>query len=233
MKNHNGGIGLNGPLVFVHTVPPLVDIFTRLAAQMLPGVVSKHILDEPLLEMVRQRGRLDEEDVKRLKGHVIMAEAIGARAVLVTCSTISPLVDQVRPAVSFKIEKIDDAMIEAAVTTGQRIGVLATNPTTLAPTHLLLQERSQKLGRDIIISELLIPGALDALLSGDGETHDRLLRSAIAAIGSRVDVVVLAQASMARVMDVMETKERIVKVLSSPYLALERIRTYFTQDKTE
>jgi Asp/Glu/hydantoin racemase len=232
MKNHNGDIGLNGLLVFVHTVPPLVDIFTRLAAQMLPGVAIKHILDEPLLEMVRQRGQLDEEDVKRLKGHVIMAEEIGARAVLVTCSTVSPLVDQVRSAVSLKIEKIDDAMIEAAVTAGHRIGVLATNPTTLAPTHLLLQGQSQKLGRDIIISELLIPGALDALLSGDGETHDRLLRSAIAEMSSRVDVMVLAQASMARVINVMRPEERIVQVLSSPHLALERIRTYFSQDKT-
>ena len=224
---------MNGVLVFVHTVPPLVDIFTRLAAQMLPRVSIKHILDEPLLEMVRLRGRLDEMDANRLKGHIEIAEAVGARVVLVTCSTISPLVDQVYPSISMKIDKIDDAMIKEAVTCGRRIGVLATNPTTLAPTHLLLLKQSQKLGRDIIISELLIPGALQALLGGDGETHDRLLHTAIAAMGTKVDVVVLAQASMARAIDTMEPNTQNTRVLASPHLALERIRTYYFQDKTE
>ena len=38
-----------------------------------------------------------------------------------------------------------------------------------------------------------------------------------------VDVVLLAQASMARIVDFMEEKEKTVPVLSSPRLVLERL----------
>jgi aspartate/glutamate racemase len=121
---------------------PLIAVFDHLATELLPGVAVKHILDEPLLELVRRRGGLDGSDAGRLQTHVAEAEAIGARAVLVTCSTVSPLVDRVRQATSLPVFKIDEAMLEAAVQLGPRIGVLATNPTTLKPTCHLLRERA-------------------------------------------------------------------------------------------
>jgi hypothetical protein len=77
-------------LVLVHTVPPLLEVFNRLMAEILPGVKVFHILDEPMLERVKRRGGLASEDGERLAQHVAGAAAIGADAVLVTCSTISP-----------------------------------------------------------------------------------------------------------------------------------------------
>ena len=44
---------MSGLLVMIHTVPPLIGVFDRLTAQILPGVQVKHILDEPLLEAIR------------------------------------------------------------------------------------------------------------------------------------------------------------------------------------
>ncbi len=81
-------------VVMVHTVSSLIEVFNRLAGEMLPGVRIKHILDEPLLEIIRQRGHLKAADALRLSSHIREAEALGARAVLVTCSTTSPLVDR-------------------------------------------------------------------------------------------------------------------------------------------
>jgi hypothetical protein len=43
-----------------------------------------------------------------------------------------------------------------------------------------------------------------------------------------VDVIVLAQASMARVLDVIPESERGVPILSSPHLALEQVEPYLT-----
>lgn len=214
-------------LVYVHTVPPLLSVFDKLTGELLPGARVKHILDEPLLEAVRLRGGLAEDDAHRLRGHVDEAEAIGAKAVLVTCSTISPLVDQVRPGVSVPIFKIDEAMLDSAVQSGPRIGVLATNPTTLEPTRSLLMEKAAAAGKQIQVETVLVPGALDAVMSGDGATHDRLLIAAIEEIAPRVDVIVLAQASMARVMDSIPPGSVNKPVLSSPHLALERLQTLF------
>ena len=126
-------------LVLVHTVPPLLEVFGRLTAELLPGVQVLHILDEPLLERVKRRGRLAAEDGARLAEHVAEAAAVGADAVLVTCSTVSPVVDMVRPTASIPVLKIDEAMIAEAVRLGRRVGVVATAASTLEPTCWLLE----------------------------------------------------------------------------------------------
>ena len=214
-------------LVLIHTVTPLIAVFDRLATELLPGVAIKHILDEPLLELVRHRGGLAESDTERLQTHIAEAEALGAKAVLVTCSTISPLVDGIRQVTQLPVFKVDEVMLDAAVQLGPRIGVLATNPTTIEPTCHLLRERASAAGNVIDMETQLIPGALDALLGGDGATHDRLLSDAIKQMSGRVDVVVLAQASMARVLESLPTSARSKPVLSSPHLALERLQVIF------
>ncbi len=183
-----------------------------------------HVLDEPLLERVRQRGHLAPEDSARLQTHVAVAEDTGADAVLVTCSTVSPCVDDVRPEANIPVIKIDEAMIAEAVARGTKIGVVATNVTTLEPTRQLLEAQADVAAKAIEIKLVLVENALPALLSGDGNTHDKLVKKAVLELADQVDVVVLAQASMARVLNAIPEAERPVPVLSSPHLALERVR---------
>jgi hypothetical protein len=59
--------------------------------------------------------------------------------------------------------------------------------------------------------------------AGDVERHDALVRDAFDELQSDVDVVLLAQASMARVVDSIPESERRVPVLSSPRLGVERL----------
>lgn len=214
-------------LVLVHTVPPLLGVFGRLAQELLPGVRVLHILDEPLLERVRQRGRLAPEDADRLLQHAQEAAQIGARAVLVTCSTISPCVDEMRARSPLPIQKIDEAMIARAVESGRRIGVVATAPTTLEPTRQALQARAASEARAVEVELQLVEGAMAALMAGDGAEHDRRVKAAVLELARRADVVVLAQASMARVLDALPEAERPVPVLASPQLALAQMRGLF------
>lgn len=210
-------------LVLVHTVSPLLDVFNKLGAEFLPESQLVHILDEPLLDRIRQRGNLASEDSARLQTHVAMAEHIGASAVLVTCSTVSPCVDDVRPKASIPVVKIDEAMITRAVMIGSKIGVVATAASTLEPTRQLLQAQADASGKEIETELVLVDNALSALLSGDGTTHDSLVKKAVLELAQRVEVVVLAQASMARVLEVIPEAESKVQILSSPHLALERV----------
>ena len=212
-------------LVLIHTLPLVLSVFDRLGAELLPEVTRMHLLDEPLLERVKQRGHLAAEDSERLRQHAALAEEIGAGAVLVTCSTISPSVADMRSMVSIPVLTIDEAMIEQAVSAGPNIGVVATAATTLEPTRQMLLTRAQEAGKDIRVKLVLVEEALPALVQGDAATHDRLVKESVLAIMPQVEVVVLAQASMARVLDTIAEGGRTVPVLSSPHLALGRVKT--------
>ena len=211
-------------LVLVHTVPPLVNVFQRLVAELLPEVRLFHILDEPMVERVKRRGMLTDEDGARLAQHIETAAAIGADAVLVTCSTISPLVDMIRSSAAIRVLKIDEAMIREAVSLGRRVGVIATAATTLEPTRELLVAEAARQGKEVTPELVLVEGAIAALFAGDGESHDRLVAEAALSLARHSDVVVLAQASMARALAAMPEDQRPAPILSSPHLALAQVR---------
>ena len=211
-------------LVLVHTVPPLVSVFQTLGAELLPGVRLFHILDEPMVERVKRRGMLTDEDGARLAQHIETAAAIGADAVLVTCSTISPLVDMIRSSAAIRVLKIDEAMIREAVSLGRRVGVIATAATTLEPTRELLVAEAARQGKEVTPKLVLVEGAIAALFAGDGESHDRLVAEAALSLARHSDVVVLAQASMARALAAMPEDQRPAPILSSPHLALAQVR---------
>jgi len=210
-------------LLLIHTVPLLVELFQKLCREMLPGNRELHVLDEPLLEGVRQRGGLARGDAERLLGHVKAGERIGVRAILVTCSTISPVVDGVRNRISLPVLKIDDAMVEKAVAMDARLGVCVTNPTTVEPTRLALLKEAARQGKTLKVHLHLVEGAWDALAAGDTETHDRLVAGVAARLEAQVDAVMLAQASMVRSMPAILAAGCRIPVLSSPALAIEAV----------
>jgi Asp/Glu/hydantoin racemase len=227
-----GGRRMKDILVLIHTVSPLIEVFERLTAEMLPGVSVRHILDEPLLEPVKSSlMRSDEFQLNRLKNHIEIAEEIGAKAVLVTCSTISPLVEILLPFSGIPIFNIDTPMIEAAVQLGSKIGVLATNPSTIKPTSRLISENAASTGRSVQVETKLVDNAFKALLSGNSELHNQLVDAAIKEISGKVEVIVLAQASMASVIDDPHHSNISVPVLSSPKLALEKLKPEFQQEQ--
>ena len=112
-------------------------------------------------------------------------------------------------------------MADKAAQSGRKIGVIATLPTTLAPTADLIRRRAAVAGAQIELTSRLCEGAFDALMSGDAAKHDAMVSSALKALSAQVDVIVLAQASMARVVDTLAEADRRVPILASPPLAIE------------
>jgi len=115
---------------------------------------------------------------------------------------------------------------------GARIGVMATLRTTLEPTIALLRDKAAAIGKEIEIVSSLCDGAFEAVLSGDTATHDRILSSALRNDMQGVDVVVLAQASMARVVKAMPEGTLAMPVLSSPELAVRSAAAVMTALRT-
>jgi Asp/Glu/hydantoin racemase len=211
-------------LALIHTSPTLAPIFAALCSRHLPEARSFHMVDESLIQDTVRAGHLQKQTIRRLVNQIASAETAGADAVLVTCSSIGPGVALARQLFEIPVLRIDDAMAETAVRGARRIGVLATLRTTLDPTLALLREKAAEAGREVELVECLCEDAFPALLAGDTETHDRILREALVKDLDGVDLMVLAQASMARVVSTLAPGSLRVPVLSSPELAILRAR---------
>lgn len=211
-------------LAFIHTSPLTVSLFGALAKQAMPSVEVFHMLDESLLKNTLREGRLSKTTVRRLAGMVESAGEAGADAVMVACSSIGPAVDTARELVDFPVIRVDEAMADEAVRRGERIGVAATLNSTLDPTTVLLESRATLARLNRTIVRRLCAGAFEAVSSGDGETHDRIVREGLEELAGQVDVIVLAQASMARVADGLPADQQRVPILSSPRLGIENAR---------
>ena len=207
---------------FVHTVLSLPPTFAALAEELVPEAEVFHVVDESLLTVTRKTGSLTPTTRRRVLGYVESAAEAGADLVVVTCSSIGPAVDASEGFVPVPVLRIDEPMADAAVRIGSRVGVLATLTTTLEPTAELVERRGREAGRPVEVVARVCEGAFEALQAGDRDRHDRLVREGLAQVAAGVDVVVLAQASMARVTDALPEAERPVPILSSPRLGVER-----------
>ncbi|HXZ76932.1 MAG TPA: aspartate/glutamate racemase family protein [Streptosporangiaceae bacterium] len=211
-------------VAYLHTVSSLVGLFNDLSRELLPpGTEVFHIADEMLLKTVMAQGGLSPFIYQRVADNVAAAERAGAAVVQCTCSSISPCVEAVRPLVGIPVLKIDDPMVDKALSLGRRIGVAATAPTTLKPTTELVQAKAEAKNVPVKVDSALAEGAFAALSAGDTATHDRLVTETLRTLMRRNDVVLLAQASMARVAAAIPAEEQKVPLLSSPRLAVETL----------
>ncbi len=212
-------------LGIVHTVANLAPTFAELRAELLPHVDAIVIADELLLKRTIRDGVVDDVTRDRLREHVTALIDFGVDAVLVTCSSVGGVVDEIAADMDVPVWRVDRAMAETAVSVGPTVGVLASLPTTLAPTADLVKATALRVSRPVTVVPRLCEGAFAALQRGDVAQHDSIIAETLGRLADEVDVVVLAQASMARVAATLPRRD--TPVLSSPRLAMERIAEHW------
>ncbi len=212
-------------LGLVHTSATLVPVFAELCNKYLPGVKVFNIVDDSLIKNTIACGELTASTSKRVVNYAASAEEAGADFILFTCSSIGPAVETAATLTGVPVLRVDQPMADKAVQAGKRIGVIATLSTTLAPTSDLVQRRAAAAGKEIELKQVLCEGAFDALMSGDAATHDQKVAEALKQLVNETDVIVLAQASMARVVDTLSEADRKVPILASPPIAMEYLQT--------
>ena len=215
-------------LGLIHTSATLVPIFQQLCQQQLPGVNVFNIVDDSLIKDVIARGELTATTARRVVDYVGSAEAAGADFIMVTCSSIGAAVEAAAALTSVPVLRVDQPMADLAVQTGSRIGVIATLPTTLAPTSDLVKRRAALAGKEIQLTSQLCEGAFEALMSGNTAKHDSMVADALRELSKEVDVILLAQASMARVVDNLAESDKRVPILASPPQAVKHLASVLT-----
>jgi Asp/Glu/hydantoin racemase len=210
-------------LTFIHTVASLPPTFERLAHDLDPDLEIRHITDESLLADAIEAGAVPPGTQERLAGRVRTALEEGADLVVVTCSSMGGATQAIAAREGWPLERIDVAMADRAVELGHRIAVVATLPSALEPTTALVRARAEAQGEAIDLVPRLAEGAFAALQARDPERHDELVRTAIRSVIGEVDVIVLAQASMGRVIDSLGTEAGATPILVSTELGVARV----------
>lgn len=214
------GQGLRGVRAgLLHTVPALAGTFQADITAAAPGINLVHIADPWLLGTAIEVGVTDEVN-RRVAAHIDCLISAGAHAVLVTCSSIGNAVELAAANAPIPVLRVDAPMAAEAVAEALRVGgrsgriaVLATLSATLGPTGQLIQRAVDASSAEVGVTVTVVEGAVAARESGDQATHDALISAAVLAVAEQVDVVVLAQASMARAVAGLSVT---VPILTSP-----------------
>ena len=214
---------LHTSFVFVN----VESVINDLIAEIIPEAEVIHFVDSDVLATVIREQVISKASEARMTHLAEGAEEAGADIIFSACSSLGPALDVAVRYVNVPIVKIDEAMAVEAVRKARRIGILATVPTTLAPTADLILEKARDVGRSVTVEQCLCDGAFDVLMSGNRTKHDAMVFAEAAQLATRVDLVVLAQASMNRLADPLSANLGL-PVLTSPrsgvrYLA-ERLR---------
>ena len=207
---------LHTSFVFVSVEP----VINNLIAELIPDAEIMHFVDSDVLATVVREQGISAQSEARMTHLAQAAEAAGADIIFSACSSLGPALNIAARNVGTPVVKVDEAMATLAASTGKRIGVLATVPTTLGPTSDLIQAKADELGNEIAIEQKLCAGAFDVLMAGDRPAHDAMVIEQAMELAKNVDLIVLAQASMSRLVDVLAEKTGL-EVLSSPRIGVE------------
>ena len=201
-------------IVYTSTTPELIECVNEEIRKNLgdaPEILNYQ--DPSILAEVREHGYVTAGAAARLVGMYMQAVSDGADAVLNCCSSVGEVADAAQDIgryTGIPIVRIDEEMCREAARLGKRVGVLATLPTTLEPTKNTVSRVAREMNRHVE----LVDGLVDAF--GAAQDKFKALHCGKATeIADQVDVILLAQGSMAYAEDAIH--EKIGKpVLSRP-----------------
>ena len=190
------------PIAIIHATRASLEPVNRYYTANAPELDIFNLLDDGLMRY------LDQVDMaKATRRFVAMLttarDEYGAELAMLTCSAVpASTMDELRAWDSaFPVIKIDEPMARKAVTHGNRIGVLATFPATVATTEGLIRTAASSAQ----IGSICVRPALQAIFAGNPLLHDQLIHEAARNLLSQgpLDAVVLAQVSMAHLVESM------------------------------
>jgi Asp/Glu/hydantoin racemase len=200
-------------------IPPILQAFK----EGWPEARVSNLLDDDLMPAYTREGGLTPHVVERICELALYAARTGADGILFTCSVFPQAEDMAKQLVRIPLLKPDEAMIAAALDAGKRIGVVATNPPAAPAAAAQLTAAAAARGGQIQVIPSVAEGAFAIGNAGDAATHDRMVVAAAERIAGQVDVICLAQVSMALARAAVQAKVK-VPVLTSPATAVARLK---------
>lgn len=210
-------------IVLIHSVSSLALSFKKeLTQYLLEEVKIYNIWDDFLAINPNEVGEFTIANRNRLLYDIRSAELTGADLIVVTCSTLTSAVEQIRPFISVPIIAIDDALGRLAVRQGQKILVLATADSAAKATVRKLTAEALAIQKKVQLKAVVIAEAFTALKQLEIDRHNEIILSGLKGL-SGYDCIVLAQASMAHLAAEI-SQQCNTTVLASPSLCMEEVQ---------
>ncbi len=179
----------------VHPTPLAMAPIDEAFKTLWPQAQTINVLDESLYTDIPQDGTLAPAIYDRVTSLLRHCELSGADGILFSGSTFGPAVDKARIGMRVPVLRAEEAMMEQAVTLGERILLVCTAKRAMPVVRATLDAAVKRAGAMRQISELWVKGARDAITSGDVATHDKLIAEQVMAAGD-FDVIIFGQISM-------------------------------------
>ena len=207
----------------------LVKTMKGLMKEYFPGWGIVGIAEDSLMSDIIEKGQLTEDIKERLMLYFQAAANLKPEFIVCACSSIGEVAEYADSVLDTKVYRIDRFMIEKAVENYKRIGVLASINSTMTPTCDSVKRISEKLGKEVCVVGLVAEGAYQANMAGDSETHDKLILEAAQKIKDDVDVIILAQGSMAKLEKTI-AEQTGLQVISSPELCAKSLAEIYAKE---
>jgi Asp/Glu/hydantoin racemase len=209
-------------IVLLHATPIAMAPIQTAFAERWPEAEIVNLLDDGL---TIDRGRevdLSDGMIHRFVTFGRYGHAMGADGILVTCSAFGPAIDQLAAALPVPVLKPNEAMFQAAIAAGRRIGMLATFAPSVSTMTAEFEEYVSREGKSATLTTVVVPDAIDLLRKGDADTHNRLVAQRAPELAD-CDAIMLAHFSTSRAAAAVRATVDI-PVLTAPQAAVDRMR---------
>jgi len=192
--------------------------------RFIPEAAVMHLCDDTIQRdnIAAGPGIIPKVNYFKFSQYARNMEEAGVDMILLACSTFNFAAELARPMISLPIAQIDRPMMEAAVKTGKRIGLLATLSTTVPSSERLLKIAANEAGKDIDCRTVLCGEAFAEYSKGNIQKHNEILLAAIDKLSKEADCIVMAQLSMSALAP--ELKNTAVPVYNSGETGFARVR---------
>jgi hypothetical protein len=202
---------------FLHTAQVHVDTFDAILATLAPDTERTHHVAPELLARAQANGLNDiAEDTSTLLNDLSQADAV-----LCSCSTLGPLVDDMNLP---NVIRVDRPLMKAACEAGTNVIVAICLESTRKATLTLLDdvalENDTKITPNLVLCETAWPYFEQGDQIGFANQIAENINAEIARSGMP-DCIVLAQASMRVAAEQLEGL--YIPILSSPLLATQHL----------
>ena len=206
----------------IHAVQVAIDPINDAFAAAWPDAECMNLLDDRLSVDRAKSTDLTEEIYTRIHELATYAAKADADAVLFTCSAFGPAIAAAGDALDVPVLKPNDAMFDAALEIGGRIGLLVSFEPSVASLRDEFDAMRAARGGDATLETVCVPDAMAALRAGDGARHDALLAEAAKTL-TACNAIMLGQFSTARAKPAVEAATG-KPVLTSPDTAVAALR---------
>ena len=185
-------------LGIIHAAALTIGAMKPYIEEYIPGVSVMHLCDDTIQRdnIAAGPGVIPKRNYYKFAQYCHNLEEAGVDLILLACSTFNYAAELARPMIDTPIAQIDRPMMEKAVATGKRIGLLATLGTTVPASERLLHIAANEAGKEITCVTKLCSEAFEEYTKGNIDKHNEILLQAIDDLSGQVDCIAMAQLSM-------------------------------------